>query len=563
MKIAVAQLNPEVGGIQENVKKIQDAYKRACAEQARFLLTPELSLCGYPLHDLIDRPELVAECDKALEQLAALTVGKKTALFVGHVARNSSERGRAYFNRVSILENGKVVFAQNKTLLPTYDVFDEARYFEPAREIKLWNCDGVPIAVAICEDLWAEDSIQGRVLYETVPVREHERLGAQLLISISASPYIWGKRERREAIHRGHAKALDIPLVYVNQICGNDELLFDGSSFAVHAGGELACRLPIFKSGFALITVEPKKGGRIQIDPKSDLENDPCPEIETLRRGLVRGLQDYFERTGFKKVVLGLSGGIDSAVVGTLSAQALGPQSVLGVAMPSQYSSAHSLEDSEILAQNLGIGFQVRPIKFSFSTLKRELSEGIEGELASIAQENLQSRLRGVTLMTLSNHWNALVLNTGNKSELAMGYCTLYGDMCGALSPLGDLLKMRVYELARHLNDWALKKGETPPIPERSITKAPSAELRPGQKDQDSLPPYPLLDEIITQYVEKLAPVEQLITNFLAQMSREEILKIIQTLERNEYKRRQAAPVLKTSARAFGVGRRMPLASRW
>jgi NAD+ synthase (glutamine-hydrolysing) len=555
MKVAVAQIDPVVGSFEANVKKIKEAYQRACTKRARLLLTPELALCGYPPHDLIERPEMFERNENALADLLALTKRQSCALAVGHIAKSAREWGRPAENVVTILEDGKRVFRQAKTLLPTYDVFDEARYFEPAEETRLWSCDGKKFALAICEDLWGADRHTGRKLYGKDPAKAYRELGSDFVLAIAASPYEWGKRAHREALHAEVAKTVGAPLVYVNQVGATDEILFDGGSFAIDADGKLVGRLPIFKNAFGLFDLE-----KLQWEsPSPENREDEAPQdIEVLYRALVCGIRDYFQRTGFKSALLGLSGGIDSAVVATLAVHALGPKNVRGIAMPSQFSSPHSLEDAEALARNLGIAFEVRPIKFQFSTLHRELAEG-RGELHPIAVENLQSRLRGLVLMTLSNHYSSLVLTTGNKSELAMGYCTLYGDMAGALAPIGDLMKTRVYELARYLN-----LGFGSQIPERSITKPPSAELRPNQTDQDTLPPYEELDPLLAEYIEKGTPVAVLEKKFAKTGEKNSwVREILRRLEVNEYKRRQAAPVLKISSRAFGMGRRIPIAKVW
>ena len=553
VRIALAQIDPVVGAFDANIAKIVESYERACREQARLLLTPELSLCGYPPHDLIERPEMIERTEKALEKIAKATVGKKTAIAVGHVSPNKKSEGRAVYNSVTIFDGGKAVFSQAKTLLPTYDVFDEARYFEPAEKTALWDCDGVPIAVAICEDLWANDPAFGRALYGgRNPVDEYARLGAKILVSLSASPFEQGKRARREELHGEIAARLKCPLLYVNQVGANDDLLFDGGSFVRGAKGEFIGRLPVFKPGFACFDVS---AGSCQFVATEGavLENQVPDELAVLARGLIRGIRDYFQRTGFSKAVLGLSGGIDSAVVAVLAAQALGPENVIGIAMPSQYSSSHSLADAETLARGLGIKFEVKPIKFLFSTASRELNEG-RGTLAPIALENLQARLRGVTLMTLSNHENALVLATSNKSELAVGYSTLYGDLCGAIAPIGDVYKTQVYALAKYLN-----QALSGVIPENTMTKPPSAELKPGQVDQDSLPPYSDLDAFLEAYFEH--PKEE--SRDGSKSRPKWASEILTKIERSEFKRRQAPPVLKVSAKAFGVGRKIPVAKHW
>jgi NAD+ synthetase len=560
LRIAIAQLDPVVGAFEANVRKLEEAYQRACLQQARFLLTPELGVCGYPPYDLIERPEMIEKNDRAIQDLLAMTRGQKCALVVGHISQNPSKSGRLAQNTVSVLENGSCVFRQAKTLLPTYDVFDEARYFEPAHDIHLWNCDGHPIGLAICEDLWGEDTLFGRKYYGQDPVKCYQDQGAQLVCSISASPYYWGKSQKRQKLHQDVAKKLKVPLVYVNQVGATDEVLFDGGSFILNSDGKLLNQLPYFQQGFGTVTVQ--NVSELSFEPGSDWAAgtpDELEDIEILAKGLVTGIRDYFTTTGFKKAILGLSGGIDSAVVATLAVRALGEKNVLGIAMPSQHSSAHSLEDAELLAKSLKIPLEVKPIKFLFSTASRELSER-RGQLAPLALENLQSRLRSLILMTLSNHENALVLTTGNKSELAMGYCTLYGDMAGALAPIGDLFKTRVYQLARHINQ---KWGS--PIPERSISKAPSAELRPNQTDQDTLPPYEVLDELLEGYLEKGMSGAELSAKFdekdLGQLK--SVKEVLHRLELNEYKRRQAAPVLKVSPKAFGIGRRVPIAKKW
>jgi NAD+ synthetase len=458
-------------------------------------------------------------------------------------------------NVVTVLENGKRVFSQAKTLLPTYDIFDEARYFEPAAENKLWDCDGTKIALAICEDLWGNDTSFGRKLYGRDPIDCYKALKPDVLLSISASPYEWGKNLRREELHGEVARIVGAPLLYVNQVGANDEILFDGASFVLDREGKLMGRLPVFANSFAVITVEKGKAPRIE-EPTPAKREDALPEtIEILHRALVVGIRDYFQRTGFKTAILGLSGGVDSALVAALAVEALGAKNVVGVAMPSQYSSSHSLEDAEQLARNLGIQLEVRPIKFLYSQAMREMGE-IRGPLIEVAAENLQSRLRGMILMALSNHLGALVLTTGNKSELAMGYCTQYGDMVGALAPIGDLFKTRVYELSRHIN-----KVRGNPIPERTLTKEPSAELRPNQKDSDSLPPYEVLDPILEAYIEKGVAASELLKNGAQGSAR--VAEIVRKVEVNEFKRRQAAPALKISGKAFGIGRRIPIARTW
>jgi NAD+ synthase (glutamine-hydrolysing) len=558
-RIALAQINPVVGAFEANVRKINEAYQRACSERARMLLTPELAVCGYPPYDLIDRPEMFERNEKALYDLTASTQSQQCALVVGHVGRNPSQDGRPSQNFVSVLENGKIVFKQAKSLLPTYDVFDEARYFQPAEEIAVWNCDGKRIALAICEDLWGEHQVFGRHLYGHNPVQIYREKQADLIVSISSSPYSWGKSIVRERLHQNISRKLGLPLIYVNQVSATDEILFDGNSFVTDSQGNVLARLPVFEESLGYVDWDESSSDQPVTLSIENWEKQAPAEIATLSKALVTGIQEYFKRTGFKKAIIGLSGGIDSAVVATLAAQALGPENVLGVAMPSQYSSGHSLEDADQLAKNLGIRFEVRPIKFMFSVALRELMDP-KGHLDPVAAENLQTRLRGLILMTLSNHEGSLVLTTGNKSELAMGYCTLYGDMVGALDPIGDLFKTRVYELARWIN---LSWGN--PIPERCITKAPSAELRPNQTDQDSLPPYDILDEFLTDYIENNLSILELQKRYENNLDRKTgwVSMLLLRFELSEYKRRQSAISLRVSQKAFGIGRRVPVAKTW
>lgn len=548
MKIALAQLDPIVGDIERNVGEILSAYQRAVQEGARLCVTPELALFGYPPLDLLDRPEIVARNEKGLEMLKKATIGQSCALIVGHIAANPSGRGHATQNVLSVIENGKVVFRQAKCLLPTYDVFDEARYFEPGDEPELWNCDDQKIGFAICEDLWAKAGQMKRYSFD--PVEHLAKLGPDFLISIAASPYEKEKFVHRESLHADAARALKAPLLYVNQTGATDEILFDGRSFLLDGKGARQGGLPPFETGMAWVEITK---GQAQWLKSTTTSPSVQPEIEVLAKGLVTGIRSYFQRTGFKKALLGLSGGIDSALLAVLAVRALGKENVMGIGMPSQYSSDHSLEDAEILAGNLGLHFEVLPIRSSFDLLNTQLAKLRGGKLKDIAEENLQSRIRGVMLMSLSNHEGALVLTTGNKSEMAMGYCTLYGDMVGALAVIGDLFKTEVYALSSWINEnWGA------PIPERSITKAPSAELRPDQTDQDSLPAYELLDPMLKEYLEEAASVEA-----LTKKHGDWVPAVIRTLEFNEYKRRQAAPVLKTSSKAFGIGRRIPIAKKW
>lgn len=565
LKIAIAQLDSCVGDFDRNVESILKTYNQAVAHGATILVTPELSVCGYPPYDLVERPEWVDRCEAAIDRLAEATRQKTCVLVVGAVTRNLSSVGKRIQNSAVVLGRGKRVFSQAKTLLPTYDVFDEARYYEPAASIEsfeLQDRDGKPlkIALAICEDLWSSERATDEVRYRTHPLDRYRELGLDLLISIAASPYEVAKHQSRVSLHRQVCDELGVPLVYCNSVGATDEILFDGRSFALLAEAPgSALQLAAFQPQMGVIDF---KGTQIAAEGEIESEKNRSEE-SLLIDALATGIRDYFRRTSFSRALIGLSGGIDSAVVAALAVQALGRENVRGIAMPSQYSSPHSLEDAELLAKKLGIAFEVHPIKFAFSTLSRELSQSRGGALTSIAQENLQSRIRGLTLMTLSNHDGSLVLTTGNKSEIAVGYCTMYGDMVGALAPIGDLYKTEVYRLAAEIN---LRMGGV--IPERTITKAPSAELKPGQVDQDSLPPYEWLDRVLFEYVERLksrSEIEALIAKENAHgkpVASDWIADVIRKVELSEYKRKQAAPILKVSSRAFGIGRRVPIARR-
>ncbi len=573
-RVSLGQLAPTVGDFIQNEAQIIKAYERACSEGARVLLTPELSICGYPPLDLVERPEFIDEASATAKRLAEKTRGLQTALVVGLVTRNEAPSGREVQNSLWVLENGEVVFRQAKCLLPTYDVFDEARYFAPGGDLKPWDCDGLKVGFGICEDFWAEEAHLGRKLYGGLsPAKCLKAAGAEILLSLSASPFEVSKHIKRESLHASLAKELQVPLAYVNQVGATDEIVFDGGSFFANSDGNLIARLGFFEEGFATFECQLGAGGSewSQVSPLLPSKGESHYgaavasasatdlRLDHLTKALVLGIRDYWHKSGCESAVIGLSGGIDSAVVATLATQAIGAKNVLGVAMPSQFSSSHSLEDAEILAQNLKIPFEVRPIKFLNSAFTRELSER-RGTLNAVAAENLQARLRGVVLMTLSNHYGAMVVTTGNKSEIAMGYCTLYGDMCGALAPIGDLYKTEVYELARYLN---LTNGGL--IPERSITKAPSAELRPNQTDQESLPPYEVLDHVLREYLENRATLDQIevsLAKAKLNLPREKIREVLTKVELNEFKRRQAAPVIKVSRKAFGVGRRMPLSKK-
>lgn len=575
MKIALCQLNSIVGGFNHNVDGILDFLRQAAVFKADLAIFPELTLSSYPPLDLLDRPGFLEANERALtrlqEGLSSIS-GAPEAIVLGGVVKNSSSTGRAIQNASIVLHKGKVVHTQAKRLLPTYDVFDEARYFEPARESKLWNSPWGKIGLSVCEDAWFEDTHNGRHFYSADPALDLK--GADFVINISASPFELNKQGRRHQLLSDFVKRIGAPMIYLNQVGANDEIIFDGASVVLSGLGEVQYELPSFKEALAVLEFHPKseplfvevarleknktdsawrKSDQSPNSAKPKKSGDALSNYELLHDALVTGIRDYFSKTGFKNAVIGLSGGIDSAVVACLAAEALGPRNVLGVSMPSQYSSGHSLTDAESLARSIGLEYRVHSLKFIYTTVLMELKPSFLGRDPDTTEENMQARLRGVILMALANKRNGLVLTTGNKSELGVGYCTTYGDMVGALAPLGDVYKTRVYGLANFINSQ--KKW----IPESTITKPPSAELRPNQTDQDSLPPYDVLDRMLEMHFEGLAEEDDLVA---AGFDAEIVKKILRLVHTSEFKRRQAAPALKVTSKAFGLGRRVPIAKR-
>jgi NAD+ synthetase len=542
MRIALAQLNTTVGDIAGNERLVLEAYRRGVEAQAKLVLTPELSLTGYPPRDLLLRESFIQANQAALERLAA-AVGE-VGLIVGFVGENPQRPGRPLTNAAALLHRGRVVAIRTKTLLPTYDVFDEDRYFEPASENAVIHWEGCRLGLTICEDIWndAEFGVQRR--YRPDPAAALVASGAEILINLSASPWQLGKEQRRCALLRSLARRHQVPVVYCNLVGGNDELVFDGRSLAFNAAGGCLGEAAHFASDFLVVDTE----------AAGDRPLAPVADEALLHDALVLGMRDYVGKCGFRSVVLGLSGGIDSALVAALAVDALGAENVRGLALPTEFSSAGSIDDALSLAANLGIRFDVVPIQGAFEALKRQMEPLFEGRPEDTTEENLQARLRGVTLMAMSNKFGSLLLTTGNKSELAVGYCTLYGDMCGGLAVISDLPKTWVYRVSR----WINRDREI--IPPSSITKAPSAELRPNQTDQDSLPPYDVLDAILEAYVVEDRPAAEIIA---AGFSEADVRRVVRLIDLSEYKRRQAAPGLKVTSRAFGVGRRQPVAQRW
>jgi NAD+ synthase/NAD+ synthase (glutamine-hydrolysing) len=540
-------VNPTVGDLAGNADLILDVARRASAAGARLVVFPELSLTGYPPRDLVEKPSFVDRTEEQLQRLARETADLDASLICGYVGRTAAQTGKTVTNSAAVIERGEVVFRQSKMLLPTYDVFDETRYFLPAEHQSLCRIQGKTVALTICEDAWNDKQYWERRLYRRDPVEELVAQGAELLISINASPYHMGKRALRRQIFTASARRHAAPVVYVNQVGGNDQLVFDGSSFAIGADGRVIASGPSFREDLVLVDTETGAG---------DLRENFADEGEAVYEALVLGTRDYLRKCGFRRVLLGLSGGIDSSLTAVIAADAVGRENVVGVGMPGPYSSEGSLVDARALAVNLGLRFEVVSITEVYEKYLQVLDPLFNGASQDVTEENLQARLRGVTLMALSNKWRALVLTTGNKSEIAVGYCTLYGDMIGGLAVISDVPKTLVYELSRIAN-----RRHPGAIPEAVFTKPPSAELRPDQKDSDSLPGYDVLDVILRGCVEdNLTPSEIADANGLPiQLVRE----IVNKVDRNEYKRQQAAPGLKVTTKAFGIGRRFPIAQRY
>ncbi|MGD0207852.1 MAG: NAD+ synthase [Verrucomicrobiota bacterium] len=551
MKIGLLQLNSMIGDFTANRQKLVAGYEKACALGAEFVIAPELFLCGYPPRDLLLRADFIDANLAALAETAK-SIGP-IPLCVGCVDENSERPGRALRNSAAVLQNGKIIWRTHKSLLPTYDVFDEDRYFEPAKGATPFQFNGRKLGITICEDIWNDEDFWPERLYRRDPIKELIGQGAEIILNISASPWHDGKEKTRLAMLQRVACDERVPLAQVNLVGANDELIFDGHSVALDRHGK-----PIASGkGFAEDVFV------ADMDSSSPLPKTGWPAREQqIFSALSLGIRDYVHKCGFKSVIVGLSGGIDSALVAVLAADALGADKVLGVSMPARYSSKGSLSDAEVLAKNLGIRYEVLPIEPVFQSVEKQLAKVFAGTKPNEAEENVQSRLRGVTLMALSNKFGALVLTTGNKSEMAVGYCTLYGDMCGALAVIADVFKTDVYKIARWVNsDHASRAGRGKVIiPEASLTKPPSAELRPNQKDQDSLPEYETLDAILQAYVVENSGREEIIKRgFPAQV----VNDVINKINFSEYKRRQAAPGLKVSPRAFGLGRRIPIAQRF
>jgi NAD+ synthetase len=542
MKIALAQINTTVGDLAGNEKKILAAYQRTVASEAELVIFPELATTGYPPRDLLLRPQFVTENLAVLDRLAAASGA--AAMIVGYVGRNERRPGRAITNSVALLRQGRIVATRVKTLLPTYDVFDEDRYFEPATENAPVVLGAANLGLTICEDVWNDEDYWDDRRYRRNPAVELASAGAKVLLNSSASPWHVGKNGARRGMLSQLAAKTRCPVVYCNLIGGNDELIFDGGSMVFDSQGRLVAEGRRFEEDLLVI----------DLNTASPIDPPEPPDEEQMFRALTLGLRDYLEKCGFKSAVLGLSGGIDSAVTACIAVTALGKDRVHGVSLPSQFSSQGSLEDARVLAQNLGIRYDVIPIEPPFQGVKGQLKGLFAGLSEDTTEENVQARLRGVILMALSNKFGSLVLTTGNKSEVAVGYCTLYGDMCGGLAVIADVPKTMVYRIAK----WINREREI--IPTSSITKPPSAELRPNQTDQDSLPPYEVLDKILEDYVVRLKTPGEIVASGVPE---EHVRRVVRLIDFSEYKRRQAAPGLKVTTKAFGMGRRIPIAQRY
>lgn len=540
MRVALAQIDPLIGDFKGNTKKILDYIERARLQACDLVVFPELALMGYPPRDLLDKPSFMQSSEEYLPRIREASKG--IGVICGGVARNETGAGKPYHNAAFFYADGELLVCAHKKLLPSYDVFDEERYFEPGRQATWVDFKGERLGVTVCEDIWNMSDFLPGPIYHCDPVCELEGASVTMLINISASPYHGRKASMVSELLKGRATRARVPVVYVNQVGGNDELIFHGHSMAWNPNGELAACAADFEEDLVVYDTTAGSG---------DMHCSGLDERWEVIGALVLGLRDYAAKCGFGKAVLGLSGGVDSALTACIAALALGPENVLGVGMPGPYSAPESLDDARELARRLGIEFTTAPIGPLFETGLETLSPIFAGMKPDVAEENLQARLRGLILMAISNKFGRLLLSTGNKSEISVGYCTLYGDMNGGLSVLGDVPKTLVYELAYKLNaryGW---------IPENTLVRAPSAELRPNQKDQDTLPPYDTLDAILAAYVEKRLPIDDIVAQG---WDRDLVLWVVRRVDRNEYKRWQSSPILRVTTKAFGIGRRNPIA---
>jgi NAD+ synthase/NAD+ synthase (glutamine-hydrolysing) len=542
MKIALAQFNPTIGDFEGNASRILEFARQAKAGGAELAVFSELCVCGYPPQDLIERPSFIK---RNLEHVAAMAKSIPLPSIVGYVGKADEDTGKPVANCAALIADGGIQFEQRKMLLPTYDVFDESRYFQPAHAQFMFPFQHAKLGITICEDVWNDKHFWKQRLYERDPVSELVAQGSEIIINISSSPFTIDKRELRQDMLRATAVQQRLPIVYVNQVGGNDSLIFDGSSVAFTPDGRVAALAKSFEEDLVLFD-SASGAGDVRCQPKS--------EIEAAHRALVVGTRDYVRKCGFRKVVIGLSGGIDSALVAAIAVDALGPENVLGVSMPGPYSSEGSRNDARRLAENLGIDLLTLPITDIFDSYRKNLSAAFSRVAEDVTEENIQARIRGNLLMALSNKFNSLVLSTGNKSEMAVGYCTLYGDMAGGLAVISDVPKTMVYALAE------LRNCEREVIPREIMAKAPSAELRPNQVDQDTLPPYEILDRVLKAYVEDMRSPEEIAD--LSGYSIDLVRSIARRVDGAEFKRKQAPPGLKVTSKAFSVGRRFPIAQK-
>ena len=546
MKITLAQLNPTVGDIRGNLAKVTRTLSQCSKDSPDLVVFPELFLVGYPPRDLLERPSFIARTEEAIRELSEVSRKyPQTGIIVGAPQPRQQFTGKGLHNSALLIYQGRLIFTQHKSLLPTYDVFDEPRYFDPAPEDPVVKFKDKILGISICEDAWNDPTLWHRPTYSYDPIEVLAEKGADLIINIAASPFHRGKEKLRYDIVRSHATKHRIPFLFVNQVGANDELIFDGRSICLDGAGDLMAVLPPFVEQVETISVD---GPGIR-DPYV-----PQEEIASVHQALVLGVRDYMDKCGFSSAILGLSGGIDSAVTCCIAVEAVGTENVVAVTMPGPYSSTGSIEDSRKLAENLGIRFEVIPISPAYEAYIKSLQDHFKGREPDITEENFQARIRGNILMALSNKFGHLVLSTGNKSELAVGYCTLYGDMSGGLSVIADVPKTMVYELAQYMNRDSII------IPQEIVNKPPSAELRENQTDQDTLPPYEVLDEILHYYVDEHYSMADLLQH---NFDPETVKWVIRTVDRNEYKRRQAVPGLKVTSKAFGIGRRMPIAAKF
>ncbi|MGB8116432.1 MAG: NAD+ synthase [Candidatus Sulfotelmatobacter sp.] len=543
MKIALGQINPTVGDFSGNALKIIEFSHRAESSGAGLILFPELSVCGYPPRDLVERPSFVARNRETAEQIAAATRG--ISVICGLVTPAESETGKLVMNSAALLQDGKIAFLQSKMLLPTYDVFDEMRNFAPAKSQNLFSLCGNRVALTICEDAWNDKLFWPKRLYTVDPIEALIRAGGNIVLNISASPFWIGKRELRSDMLASIACQYRVPVAMVNQVGGNDSLVFDGSSIVLNEQGEIIAQGRSFEEDLIYFDSASFTG-----DKHEQIEGD----VASVYGALVLGTRDYMRKCGFKKAIVGLSGGIDSALTAVIAADAVGPENVIGVGMPGPYSSSGSIEDARTLAENLHIRFELLSIDCAYEAYRKTLQNAFAGTTEDVTEENIQSRARGTLLMALSNKFGAIVLSTGNKSELGVGYCTLYGDMVGGLAVISDVPKTLVYRLSHYVN------SRRPVIPEATLEKPPSAELRPNQKDSDSLPPYEILDAVLEDYVEDAHSAERIAAD--RGFDLEVVRRVIRMVDRAEYKRQQAAPGIKISPKAFGYGRRFPIAAK-